>query len=1650
VAASLNAPGLAVATQVSPTELMFGQQRVNTKSAPRSVVLSNTGTEVLVIHNISISGPFTLDSLPSTPMSVAPGESRTFSVTYLPTLEGPDAGTLYLITNDPANSTIAVALAGTGVKPNLVVSPSSVAFGDVRVGTSVTKTVTVRNTGTGSIVFNSITKSGHAAFSLIAPPATPFTLAPSEFLEFTVRYSPIAEATDTGDLILTTNDPEWPSVQVPVSGRGVKPNLVFEPNPLAFGDVRVGFTATNSVTVRNTGSGPITFTNIIKSGSETFSLGAMPAVPFTMAPGASQQWTVKYSPTTETANSGTLTLTSADPDWASVAVNLTGKGVKPVVVLSATSLDFGEQSVGSSTTMTVVVSNAGTGPITFPSISTGGSTAFSLPPPSGEPFTLPPGGSRSISVTFLPATEGVLVGTLKLATDDPAMPTVTVSLSGSGGKPILALSPTSLSFGAQPVGTTSAPRKVTVSNVGTGTLRISSIALTGTSFSLSDPGGPIQLLPGAIKELLLTFSPAAQGSVTGTLTLTSNDPARPSATVALSGYGSAELVLSPAGVLDFGAVGLGTSSSRTVTITNTSSASATLQHFSDVAAPFSVTGLDLPRTLPANSSISFTVTFSPTTAAVVNGRVSVVSDAFNSPHALNLSGTGATALAELSLPTRPGQTVLDFGGVRVNTSKVETVRLTNKGSVPLTFKQPVLPAGSPFSYVGPSTGTIPPAAYVEFQVSFKPTESVTSNQTLTIESDATNSPTLLPMTGFGAYSEAKLDQDNLFFGDVRVGSESPRLSVRISNQGTAKLTVQSLSVVGPFTVTSGVPLPVEVPVGAVMTFSVGFKPTVPGPATGSVSILTDANVGSSLKVTLQGNGTVSALKLSVATLDFGAQRVMETSGVQPVVLTNTGGAELEISEFIFSDSVFAISAPVPLPSSSSPLKIAAGASVVVSVTFTPKALGLASGKLHIISNAAEAPAPLELKGKGIDGQLGSTPSTVAFGSVEVGTSGTQLVVALSNTGESPLTITGVVPPAETAFSVSGLTPGLVLNPGEQRSFTVTFAPTRRGYLAGDVIIKSDARINPSYILPVSGTGIAPAVELVPKDLNFGRSNVGVTTSQGIAIKNVGEKELYVSNISFDDVPSGAPGAALDFSTEVVFPLLVKPGESTLVSLKFTPRAVGLRQARVIVHTNDKAAEASLQGEGTSPRLVVDPSTVDFGSVLVGSVSAPRTLRLTNTGTGPLILSSMAFGGADAAAFILTSPGLPVSLLPGVTKEVVVALRPDAERSFAAQLLVESNDTSASSVVVPLSGTGIRQQLQLSASSLEFGKQLINHTSSPRKVVVKNGGGVNATLTALTVEGASQFTLTKLALPLVLAPGQEQELAVAFTPLDETEVNGKLKLSFSESPQPLEVALRGKGIPTVLSIQPSPLDFGTVRVGGGKREQPLTLTNLSSETIILAAPERTYSTGESFLFDDSALSGRTIAPNESIIVSVGYQPMVETLSETHLSFGTTSPAKPRAVDVQLKGRATLRLLSADPGSLNFGRVAVGASAEPKVVTVTNKSSQLQRVVVKLRSAEGTSFSVGTKALEEPLPPGGSATFTVAFQPQTEGEAQNEVQVFLQGETEAEALIPVTGMGEGVGDPDPAGGCSCGSTEAGSAGMLALLALVGLGSRRRRRA
>jgi hypothetical protein len=675
-------------------------------------------------------------------------------------------------------------------------------------------------------------------------------------------------------------------------------------------------------------------------------------------------------------------------------------------------------------------------------------------------------------------------------------------------------------------------------------------------------------------------------------------------------------------------------------------------------------------------------------------------------------------------------------------------------------------------------------------------------------------------------------------------------------------------------------------------------------------------------------------------------------------------------------------------------------------------------------------------------------------------------VKIINDGFASLTINGVTPPEDKSFSVSGLpTDGgtLTLASKSVWPFTVTFKPTRRGSFFSSTVIKSDSFTLPMLPLPVSGTGVAAAVVLVPEQVPFGQSNVGTTTGKTVGINNVGERPLYVSGIAFTDMEGNDGGTALDFKAGMSFPQTVDAGATITVPMEFTPRAVGPREAQAIIYSNARTADgghavAHLWGEGTVPGLLLEPTSLNFGDVLLGSPSE-ATLKLTNTGSGPLTVRSITLSGPDMASFTLATPPGEQILARGASMSVSLTLKPSEERTFLANLMVSTNNVDAPNVSVGVRGTGVRHQVHAEPSPLNFGNQLVNANSNWRMLTITNNRKEVVSIRSISVEGPFERD-PALSLPRDLqgkpdgqdggtASGSNKlDVGVRIKPRAEGEVRGKLRITFTDQAlQPIEVELQGTGIPAVLSITPSTLDFGAVRAKGEARPLTFTINNLSDDAIDLGKPVVLSTTGESFDYNWASLETRKLSARERYSVTVGYKPQGETTSDTTLNFVTKKPEWLGDANLQLKGRAVKRILGVEPESLDFGKVEVGKPMPTREVTITNQSVYPQTVLVTLRG-EGSPFVLGTKALDTPLPPGGVATVTVGFNPEEAGLVENEVRISLQGDIVADATIPVAGYGRKQ-QWSGGGGCSLGGNQTGIAALVSLVALVGLGSRRRRR-
>src|SRR6266478_2013892 len=208
---------------------------------------------------------------------------------------------------------------------------------------------------------------------------------------------------------------------------------------------------------------------------------------------------------------------------------------------------------------------------------------------------------------------------------------------------------------------------------------------------------------------------------------------------------AAQIAVVPTSV-SFGNVVTGNTNTQTIKLTNSGTANLTLSQAPVSGNGFSISGLTLPLTLNPGQSTNFNVAFAPVGAGSASGSVSVVGNASNSPLAIPLSGAGVAATFLLGV--NPAS--LGFGTVNVGSNSQLGATLTNSGNSNVTISS-VTVAGIGFSASGVSAGAIlTPNQSVTLNVTAAPTVAGSLIGTVTVASNATNSPAIIALSGIGA------------------------------------------------------------------------------------------------------------------------------------------------------------------------------------------------------------------------------------------------------------------------------------------------------------------------------------------------------------------------------------------------------------------------------------------------------------------------------------------------------------------------------------------------------------------------------------------------------------------------------------------------------------------------------------------------------------------------------------------------------------------------------------------------------------------------------------------------------------------------------------------------------------------------------------
>jgi hypothetical protein len=200
---------------LTPSTLTFSTQLVGTTSQPQDATLTNTGNQPITISSIAASAPFGQTN--DCPSTLAVNANCEIQVTFTPTDKGMANGTLS-VTDNATGSPQQVALSGTGTA--VMLSPTAINFGDVRVGTSsLPIKVTLSNLGTSSLSITQIAIKGVDPSDFSQTNNCGGSLPPQSKCTITVTFTPTATGSRSANVSISDNDPTSPQT-VPLSGKG--------------------------------------------------------------------------------------------------------------------------------------------------------------------------------------------------------------------------------------------------------------------------------------------------------------------------------------------------------------------------------------------------------------------------------------------------------------------------------------------------------------------------------------------------------------------------------------------------------------------------------------------------------------------------------------------------------------------------------------------------------------------------------------------------------------------------------------------------------------------------------------------------------------------------------------------------------------------------------------------------------------------------------------------------------------------------------------------------------------------------------------------------------------------------------------------------------------------------------------------------------------------------------------------------------------------------------------------------------------------------------------------------------------------------------------------------------------------------------------
>ncbi|MHB1846011.1 MAG: choice-of-anchor D domain-containing protein [Deltaproteobacteria bacterium] len=403
----------------------------------------------------------------------------------------------------------------------------------------------------------------------------------------------------------------------------------------------------------------------------------------------------------------------------------------------------------------------------------------------------------------------------------------------------------------------------------------------------------------------------------------------------------------------------------------------------------------------------------------------------------------------------------------------------------------------------------------------------------------------------------------------------------------------------------------------------------------------------------------------------------------------------------------------------------------------------------------------------------------------------------------------------------------------------------------------------------------------PNPLDFGNVPVGGSKVLPLVLENTGSLELDIASVAFEQGQAGTPEFVFTDQTNLHAPFgaALLPGASAKVYLEFQPTQRGEQTATLAIKSNSAGSpvyDVPLKGNATSVSITVQPTSIDFGNVQLGTQSS-LTVTFTNQGTDPSDpIQVQPPIGTQASNFGWT--GTPGVLAPGQSFALQMTFTP-AVQGPAAALVPYLDCATCNPSQVSLKGVGVDGQIVFSPDPVSFVNVPSGSTSS-LPVTLTNQGLASVSLQSLaTGRSNGPFALTGgPTLPLTLGPqgttrvtvdytasagGNDQDALIAISqPLDGKGNPAPVAAETASDP------LSGNGTlsPCSLQLKPPSLNFGNPPVGTAVVKS-VTVSNVGQQACSVAGIALGTGTDPAFALGASQPTQVTLAPGASATIAV---------------------------------------------------------------------------------------------------------------------------------------------------------------------------------------